>query len=162
MPTYNEFKGRQEYLAKYSGSAIGVAIFDELDPSKVVIGKVSGVNPNQNFEAIPIEEAGNDGVDEIVQGRHDGAMSVSAFWTPEWADTVPTRQNFIGKKYLILLFVGAQRPSEGVILGAYTGGVINNISDPFGARGARTFNFSFLFERQYSGQEWADLSGGVS
>jgi|SRR3990172_8757668 len=149
----------QHYASKHSGSAVEVVLIDESNPAVTVIGATTGINVNEDFEANPVEEAGNDGVDEIVQGRHSGSLTVPAFWTPEWNDRLPSRQNFIGRSFLILERLGKNRPGEGTVINAFTGCTLNGNGSSHGARGNKTLDLRFLFERRYNGQEWADLTG---
>ena len=79
--SYSDFVASEEYASKQSGSALHVLIIDEDDPTQTVIGATTGINATDDFETIPIEEAGEDGVDEIVQGRHSGNLTIPAFWT---------------------------------------------------------------------------------
>ncbi len=158
---YSTFQTLEEYLEKHSGSALMVSIVNQQDPADLLVGMTSGLNPNENFETLPVEEAGNEGVDEIAQGRHDGSMSVPAFWTPQWNDRVPTRENFIGKTYMVIVSIGAKRPGEGTVVDVFLGCKLNNVSSPFSARGLRSFNLSFVFEDHKNGAQWAAGSGGV-
>jgi len=162
MPTYAEYKALntgQHYASKKSGAAIEVVILNEDDPSVPIIGATTGINVNEDFEANPVEEAGNDGVDEIVDGRHTVSFSIPGFWTPEWNDRLPTRQDFIGKSYLVLERIGKSQPGEGTVLNAYTGCKISGLGHSHGARGNKTLDIRFLAERRYNGDEWATLSG---
>lgn len=155
--TYPEFQADPIYQEKFSGSHIDVQIVNETNFADIVIGAASGLNSSENFEALTVEEVGEDGANEIVQGRYDGSVSTPAFWTPRWNDTAPTRQNFIGKKYTIIERVGSKRVGEGVILNVYTGCVLRGINRQFSARGLVTFDFAFVFLRRYTGEEWSKL-----
>lgn len=157
--TYADFTADSEYQSKQSGSAIEVLIVNSADPSDVIIGAVTGINNTEEFETIPIEEAGEDGVDEIVQGRHTGSMSLPAFWTPAWNDTLPTRQTFIGKEYVIIERFGEDRPNAGVVVNAYVGCKLNRFGQSHNARGAKTVDLAFVYTRRYNGAEWSALSG---
>lgn len=153
--TYTEFIATSAYREKFSGSHIDIVIVNEDDPNDIIIGAASGLNDAENFEALTVEEAGEAGANEIVQGRHDGALSVPAFWTPAWNDSAPTRQNFIGRRFVILERVASERPGAGVTLNAYVGATIRSLNSAVGARGLRTFDFSFVYLTRYSGAEWA-------
>lgn len=160
--TYQEFVASAAYREKFSGSHIDVVIINEDDARDIVIGAASGLNSGENFEALAVEEVGEAGANEIVQGRHDGSISVPAFWTPAWNDSAPTRQNFIGRRFIILERVASERPGSGVVLNAYTGATLRSLNSAVGARGLRTFDLSFVFLTRYSGEEWAAkvASGG--
>ena len=159
MP-YNDFIATPEYPAKVSGAHIGVAIYDEALPAAPpILGGTTGINASDDLEGIPIEEAGNEGVDEIVQGRHTLQGSIQSFWSAERNDALPTRQSFIGKKYLILEIVADERVGAGEVVNAYTGCVITRVGNAHGARGPKTVDITFLAERRYNGLEYATLNG---
>ena len=159
MTTYAEFVASQEYPSKQSGSAIEILLINADDPSDVTIGATTGISMNDDFEKIPVEEAGEDGVDEIVDGRHSGSASIPAFWTAQWNDGLPTRQNFIGKEYLILERFGEDRPNAGVVINAYVGAKLSRHGNQQGARGAKTVDLAFTYTRRYNGAEWSALTG---
>ena len=156
---YQDFVADQGYTSRVSGAAVGIFVYEEGIIAPPIIGGTSGINGSDDMEGIPIEEAGNEGVDEIVQGRHSGQMSMQAFWSPDRNDKMPTRQSFIGKKYLILEVMAEDRPGAGEVVNAYTGCVLTRLGNAHGARGPKTFDMTFLFERRYNGQEWATLNG---
>lgn len=159
MPPYSDLVANDAYTSKHSGSGLEVVIAEEEDPSQLIIGATTGVNFNEDLETIPVEEVGNDGVDEHVQGRHSGTLSIPAFWTPEWNDKLPTRQSFIGKRYTVIERIAAGRPGAGKVTNVATGCTLSRIGQSFGARGAKTLDLAFSFVRRYNGQEWADLTG---
>lgn len=158
MP-YSDFVADPAYLARASGAHVGILIYQEGVTGAPIIGGSSGINASDDFEGIPIEEAGNEGVDEIVQGRHSGQCSVQGFWSAERNDKLPTRQNFIGKRFLILEVIAEDRPGAGEVVNAYTGCVNTRVGSSHGARGPKTIDMTFLYERKYNGQEWADANG---
>jgi len=86
-------------------------------------------------------------------------MSIQGFWSAERNDKLPTRQSFIGKTYLVLEVIAEDRAGAGEVVNAYTGCVMNRLSSAHGARGPKTIDMTFLYERRYNGQEWADLNG---
>lgn len=158
--TYAAFSALSEYLSKYAGASILAVIVDESDPTQVIVSQTTGISNNEQFEIIPIEEAGSDGVDEIVQGRHSGTISVPLFWTPQRNDALPTRQTFIGKSYVVIAKVAKGRPGEDNVVNAFVGCKLSdNSTFNVGARGAVTGNLSFGYTRRYNGTEWAVLTG---
>ena len=154
MP-YAEFAATEEYTSKIAGSAIGIRIYNDREPGAPIIGLATGINATDDFETIPIEEAGNDGVDEIVQGRHSGSATVQSFWTPQRNDALPSRQTFIGKSYTIQEVIAEGRPGAGEIVNVYTGCKLSRNGQAHGARGAKTIDLAFSYERRYTGVEWA-------
>lgn len=156
---YADLVASDEYQSKYAGAAIEVVIVDIANPGSPIIGATAGINPADDFETVPIEEAGNDGVDEIVQGRHSGAMTIPAFFSPQYNDSLPTRQDFIGKTYTIYQRIAPGRPQAGAILNVWTGAKLQRYGIAQAARGALTVDLSFAFERRYKGEEWAVLAG---
>lgn len=159
MGAYTDFMNLDAYTTKHSGSGVEVVLVNEEDPTDVVLGAATGVNVSEDFETIPVEEAGADGVDEIVQGRHSGSLTIQAFFTPEWNDGLPSRQTFIGKSYVILERIPEGRPGAGNVLNAWVGAKMSRKGGAHGARGAKTLDLAFSFERGYPGKEWAELSG---
>lgn len=157
--SYSDFIDSESYLSKVSGSHIAVLLFKEDNPSDPVIGGATGINHTDDFETIPIEEAGNDGVDEIVQGRHTGSCTIQAFWAARRNDRLPTRQAFIGNVWLIIEVIAPGRPGAGNVVNAYTGCVNSRVGGAHGARGAKTTDLAFTYERRYNGKEWAALTG---
>ena len=100
--SYSDFQALPEFREKQSGAGVEILIFDAADPGAPIIGAASSMNLTQEFAVTPVEEAGNDGVDEFVQDRHTGRADISAFFTPAWAESIPTRQSFIGKSYTVI------------------------------------------------------------
>jgi hypothetical protein len=157
--SYADFVATDDYRSKHAGSALAILIFNEDSPGPPLISAATGINSTDDFETVPIEEAGNDGVDEIVQGRHTVSFTVQAFWTPERNDTLPTRQDFIGRKWTVMVVIAPGRPGAGNVVDVWTGCVLSRVGGAHGARGAKTTDLAFSAERRYSGQEWATLSG---
>jgi len=157
MP-YAEFQATADYASKHAGAALRILIFNEKDPGAPIIGAATGINGTDDYEAIPIEEAGNDGVDEIIQGRHTVSLTVQGFWTPEWNDRLPTRQDFIGKKWTVMEVIAEDRPGAGEIVDVWTGCVMSRNGLAHGARGAKTFDLAFQAITRYNGKEWAALA----
>lgn len=152
---YADLEASDSYVSKHSGAGVAVALYDENDVAAPLLGAASNVNATDDFEGIGIEEAGNDGVDEWVLGRHSGSGTIQAFFTPKWNDALPTRQNFIGRRFILIEKIAATRPSAGEILNAYVGVIITRVGSSHGARGAKTFDIAINYERRYSGSEWA-------
>lgn len=159
MGAYTTFANSDAYASKHSGSGLEVVIINANDPADVIIGATTGINFSDDFELVPIEEAGNDGVDEIVQGRNTINLTVQAFWTPDWGDSLPTRQNFIGREFVIIERIATGRPGAGNVTNAVVGAKISRVGQANGARGAKTVDLAFSAERRYNGNEWAVLSG---
>jgi hypothetical protein len=156
---YSDFKTLPEFREKQSGAGVEILIFDALNPGAPIIGAASSLNITEEFAVTPVEEAGNDGVDEFVQDRHTGRADVSAFFTPAWSESVPTRQSFIGKSYTVIERVAIGRAGAGSVLRVLDKCRITGVSQGHGARGAMTTNLSLVFSRSYNGAEWAALAG---
>lgn len=159
MGQYADYEAGDAFSTKKSGSHIRVIVQDADDPSLTLIGAATGIQWSDNYEVNVVEEAGNDGADEIVQGRHAGSGSISAFFTPERNDKGLTRQDFIGRKVTIFEMVGVNREGEGTVLNAFVGAVVSGVNSGHGARGLKTYDQPFVYERRYSGREWADKVG---
>ncbi len=158
---YADFQKLDAYATKRSGSHVGIVLFDESDPNNPLIGAATGINATDDFETLPVEEAGEDGVNEIVQGRHTINITVNAFWSPQRNDKLPTRQNFIGREFTIMEVIAAQRASAGTPLNVYTGGKLSRNGTSHGARGLKTIDLAFQALRRFTGLEWATDNGGL-
>jgi hypothetical protein len=156
---YADLVALDDYRSKFAGASLAILIFNEDEPGAPLIAAATGINSTDDFETIPIEEAGNDGVDEIVQGRHTVSFTVQSFWTPERNDALPTRQNFIGRKWTVMEVIAPGRAGEGTPTDVWTGCVLSRVGGAHGARGAKTSDLAFSGERRYNGQEWATLTG---
>lgn len=156
---YQDFVDSKDYDSRVAGASIAVLVYEEGDLSKPVIAGTTGINAGDDFEGIPIEESGNEGVDEIVQGRHTGQASMQAFWSAARNDRLPTRQDFIGKRYIILEVMAEDRPGAGQVQNAYTGVRITHLGHAHGARGPKTVDMTYMFEHRYTGLQWATLNG---
>lgn len=156
---YADFQAQDAYVSKHSGSGLEAVLLDETDPSQIIVGAVTSFNYTDDFEVIPVEEAGNDGVDEIVQGRHSGTGTIQHFWTPEWNDNLLSRDEFIGRKFTVLIRVASEREGAGAVQDAFTGVAISRVGASHGARGARTMDLAFSYETRYNGARWAAKSG---
>jgi hypothetical protein len=157
--SYAEFEQDAAYNAKMDGAAFQVILRDADNPAVVFLGAVSNQSFSDNYSTTAVEECGDDGVNEIVQGRHTGTGSLSGFWTGERGDALPTRQSFLGKKYTMTYVIAPGRPGAGNVTDAFTGVTLVSNDSGVQARGARTFNLSIQYLRRYSGAEWAALSG---
>lgn len=162
---YADLVGSDAYNSKMAGAAVGIQLINARDPSDVVVGAATSLPVSEQYEQVAVEEAGNDGIDEFVEGRHAGSGSISGFWTPEWGDKVPTRQAFIDREFVILKTIAPNRVRDGedlsgIVVEALVGVKINSVSIQHGARGAKMLDLGFVFSRRYSGAEWAELSGG--
>lgn len=159
MP-YADLVASDEYQSKYAGAALDIVIALATDPGNPIIGGTSGINVAEDFEMVPIEEAGNDGVDEYAIGRHTLSGTIPLFWSPEYNDNLLTRQNFVLKgEFIIFRRIAPGRPQEGENVDVFVGVVFNQQGSQQAARGALTMNLAFMAERRYSGEEWAALTG---
>jgi hypothetical protein len=157
--SYAEFAGTDAFIEKKSGSHIGIVLYDEATPTTPLIGAATGINATDDFETLPVEEAGEEGANEIVQGRHTINITVNAFWTPQRNDQLPTRQNFIGREFTIMEVIAPLRVGAGTPMNVYTGAKLSRNGNSHGARGLKTVDLAFQALRRYSGQEWADKTG---
>lgn len=156
--SYQDFLASDDYVSKQSGSSVEVVILDEDDPGASIVSAVSSINWTDDLEVIPIEEAGQDGVDEQVQGRHSGSGTVQLFFSGQRNDALPSRQSFIGKGFTLFEKIGEDRANPGTVLNAFTGVKLSRVASSHGARGAKTTDLAFSYERRYKGSEWADLA----
>lgn len=162
---YSEYKGKDAYRQKHSGSAVRIVIYRASEPNKPLIGNTTGINWTDQFEQLPVEEAGEEGVNEITTGRHSGSATVNGFFTPERNDKLPSRENFLdagtGGEYTIMEVVGNKREGVGVPLNVFVGSKINSYGSAHGARGLKTFDASFTYTHRYNGEQWATLTNAA-
>ncbi len=160
---YAAFQADPKYASKEAGAFTAIAIENETDTADVIRGATTGLNTSQAFEVLEVEEAGNDGVDENVQGRMTVSGSFSLILSPRYGDWIPTRQDFIGRIYTLREYIA--KPDDDTFVGtttrAVTGCVIESVQTTTGARGLKTANMSFKAERLYTGAEWAAKTGAM-
>jgi len=157
--SYADFQASDQYRSKVAGASYEVLILNEADPSDVIIGKTTGLNLNEDYESLPVEEGGEDGVNEIVQGRHAISGNVPALFTPERNDRLPSRLNFIGKTYSIIQRIGEDWPGAGQVIQVVTGAKISRRGDQSGARGLVTLDLAFVAKTRYTGKQWNARTG---
>lgn len=162
---YSDFAATNAYIDKQAGSAVRIVIYKSSDPSQALIGRLTGINGDDGFEIIPIEESGEDGVNEIAVGRHGGNLTINGFFTPERNDVLPTRQNFLagglGEEFTIMQVTGDNRIGDALPLNVFVGAKCSRHNVAQGARGVLTFDLAFSFTRRYPGKEWAALAGNA-
>lgn len=159
MPGYTDYQAMDAYTARKSGSEIAIVLYESTTPSSPLIGNLAGINASDEFETLPVEEAGEDGTNEIVQGRHSVSFNLNGFWTPEKEDLLPSRQNFIGRSFTAMEVIAGGRPGAGTPVRVYTGCKMSGYTAAHGARGLKTIDLRFSALRRYSGEEWSELAG---
>jgi len=157
---YATLEASPGYTSKHAGAELEVVLIDENDPGNEVSGAVTGANVSYDLEAVPIEEAGNEIVSSIVQGRGNVSVNLNAFWTPEWGDKLPDLTNFLGKSYTVVCQIGPNWPNAGEVMDVVTGCVLQRLNKAHGARGARTMDMSFMGTEGINGKNWSLQAGG--
>jgi len=156
---YADFQDTAGYKSNHAGAGIRIVLQREDNPFETYIG-FSGMTARETYEQLPVEEAGEEGVNEIVDGRHTINVSLNGFYSPEKSDTVlPSRKSFIGKRWVIFKKIGTDRPNEGQILEVVTGFRMADLDMPHGPRGNIVFTMSGPAERRWRGEEWALATG---
>ena len=170
MPTYTQFSATDQYASSLPGAGVRIIIYKVNDDglSAVWIGtSLTGINASEPIELIPVEEAGNEGVDEIVTGRIGPVTAnVEGIWSPKINDLLPWRGSFLGagsgEEYVIQEVIGDGRTGEGLPVLIYEGAKIGGVSHAHGARGNKTFSLQFTAKWRYPGQPWAARTGDPS
>ena len=159
--SYAEFQASEAYKSALAGAGIDVLLFDPANPTTRVVSAVTNLSLNETFEKVALLEAGNTGVNEFVDGAHTGSGSLSFHVRPENIDSLPTRDNAIGKRYAMFLMVASdgQREQQGAVLASIEGVVISQINRTTGARDAVTGSISFSYTKFLSGEQYAAASG---
>ena len=162
---YSDFAATAAFTDKHAGAAVRIVIYKASDPTTALIGRLTGINFDDQFEVLPVEESGLDGVDEIAQGRHTGNLTINGFFTPERNDKLPNRGNFLvagdGEEYTLMQVTGQFRLGDELPLNVFVGAKCSRHNGAQGARGLLTFDLAFSYTRRYSGSQWADLSGNA-
>ena len=160
MANYQDLVASPTYNSKVSGAAVGILFKPADDPATQVFGAVTDFNFQEGFGQNPVEEVGNDGVDEFVEDRHTGSGSASLFFTAKRSDELPSRQSFIGREFTVIRRMAPNRAQAGAVIDAFVGLKITNVSGGQAARGSMSMQISFVYTRRYTGEQWAALSGG--
>ncbi len=160
MADYNELVASTTYNAKISGAGVGIMFRPSSDPTVQVFGAVTDFNFQESFGQNPIEEVGNDGVDESVEDRHTGSGSATLFFTAKRNDELPSRDFFIGREFTVVRKIAPKRAQAGAVIDAFVGLKISNVSGGQSARGSMTLQISFVYTRRFTGTQWAEISGG--
>ena len=159
--TYADFQASEVYQGKQAGAALHVTIVDSEDPTNVLMGSVSQFQASDDFEALVVEEAGQDYPSEIAQGRVAGSGSCANFYSPEFMDRLPDSTDFVGRTFTVIESRSPVRePFEGTVLNSYHGVKINRVSHSFGARGLPTIDLAFIYEYRLKGKNHAERYGG--
>ena len=163
---YSEYQASDAYVSRQSGSGVRIAIYKigENGASMLWLGKLTGINANEPTEQLPVEEAGNEGVDEIVTGRIGPVTAnCEGIWSAEVNDKLPWRGNFLGagtgEEYLIMEQCGDGRTGVDLPLTVFEGAKISGRSSAHGARNLKTFSLQFIAKSWIPGLEWADQNG---
>lgn len=154
--SYAEFEQSDAYESKHAGAEIAIIIYPSDDPTVPLIGAATGINATDDFETLRVEEAGEEGANEIVQGRHTIDFTVNAFWTPGRNDRLPTRRSFIGKEFTVMEVIAPGRPGAGTPVNVYLGARLSRNGSSHGARGLKTVDLAFSALERLTGKEWAE------
>lgn len=162
---YSEYQAQRAYSATPAGAAVRIVVYRASDPSVALIGRQTGINWDDQFETLPVEEAGNDGTDEHATGRHSGSLTTNGFFSAEKNDELPSRQNFIasgdGEEYTVMQVIADRRTGAGIPINVFEGCKCSRYNSAQGARGLITFDMAFSYARRYNGAEWAAKSGNT-
>lgn len=158
--SYAEFKTLKAYRERVSGSHILVKLQHESNSARLLVGAATSISFSESREAIPAEEMGQLVPSEIIEGRNDLSLSVSAFWTPEWNDRIPSTDE-LGGSWTIQEVVAPGREGAGTVLGVYVGCKIRSVSASQSARGSRTTDLGFIGTKRLTGQQWAKLTNAA-
>ena len=153
MP-YTEFQASDAYLFKLSGSHVAIVIYDQSTPGAPIVNAATGINWSEDYETLPVEEAGQKRATEIVQGRYRLSGTISALFTPQRNDALLTADDFIGREFVIMEVIAPERPGAGEVLNVFEGAKLSRVGSSHGARGLKTTDLAFEAEIRYSGAQW--------
>lgn len=159
MGTYADLMASAAYDSKLAGAAVAITIVETSSAGEKMIGAATGINVRDDFEQVPIEEAGEEGVNEIVTGRNSGSFTVNGFFSPKRNDQMLSRGNFLGddgtgREFTIFETIAPGRQGEGTLISVLVGAKFNNQSSAHGARGVKTIDLSGVYLRRYTGEEY--------
>lgn len=156
---YEEYKQISSYKLAKSGSQFEIELVLKGDNRAVTLSRVSGLDYNEGFERLPVEEVGKTGVDEIADGKHTGSGTLTTFWIPEQNDRFDSRDTFVGREYWIVKKIAEGWPGVGIMVEVLEGVKFTGKGVTQAARGLIGVNASFLYTRAYTGQQVADTFG---
>lgn len=162
---YSEYQATNAYDSKHSGSAVKVVVYKASDPSRPLISNTTGINWSDDIEVLPVEEAGEEGVNEQVTGRISGAGTVNGFWSPKVNDQLPERDTFLaggeGEEYTVMEIAGNKRIGQDLPLNVFSGVKFSKHGSAHGARGLKTYDLAFSYTNRQSGLQWATATGNI-
>ena len=160
---YADYQTTPQYANKQSGALHGMLIQNEADPTDKLQGATTGFNWNEDYEGIPVEEMGNDGVDEHVDGRMTVAGSFTMNASSKRVDALVSRSRHIGLRYTIIEYIAKSGNPDvvGTVVSAATKCKLTALSSQNASRGIRTISVNFAGSTRYTGAEWADLTGAM-
>jgi hypothetical protein len=156
---YSDFVQSDGYNTKETGAAYSLVLIDVQNPSVPILEAMGGINWADNFPDSPVEEAGNDRVEEFVKERHSGSGNCSFFHTPKRNDKMPTVETFLGRDFVIVQSVAPKREGAGNVINYFQGVSVTGYNSSHGARGLVNGSFSFNYIERKNGQEHADSYG---
>lgn len=161
---YSELAATATYRSGLAGAGVRVMIYRVSDRQTVLVGSTAGISPSDDFEVVSLEEAGSNGVDELVSGRHTGQCNVQGYFRLETNDLLPTRDTNLGEgdgeEYVVMQIMGDKRVGVRIPINVYEGCKITRYTPgSHGARGVLNFDLSFLYKRRYNGRQWMNKTG---
>ncbi len=161
---YSELIANATYRRAQTGSGLRVVILRVSDGATVLIGSTSGLSASDDFEQLPVEEAGEEGVNEIATGRTSGSANCQGHYRLSSNDILPSRASFLGangdgEEYVVMKVRGDKRLGTGIPVDVFTGAKISRYGTQQGARGLVTFDLAFVYKQRWNGKEWMARSG---
>lgn len=159
---YNEFKNSVYYKRAMAGQGVEYLFYDQTpgntDPESALppITRGEGVSVNDSMEVFLVDEWGTRIVQEFVDGRFLISGNIRTFFIPEQMDVLPSSQDHLGRRFLILMRIAPGYAGEGIALKAWEGVALNG-KDMESQNGLIRENVRFVASREYKGEELAEI-----
>lgn len=145
------------YDGKRAGSTFLVQIRDVATKALVADG-VTQWSADDAFEVLQVEETGEDGINETVDGRHNGQGSFSGNFTAHRQDLLPSRSDNV-REFTITVKPRPDQADAGIPQIVLVGVHFTSINVQGAARGLVTLTGAFTYQRKYTGVKFAVQSG---
>lgn len=147
--------------AVHEGKKIGAIVLITLTDNatgKVVMSGVTQTSADDQLEVVQIEESGESGVNESVNGRHNGSGSMSGNFSIKRHNLLPSREDN-NRFFTLVAKPRTDQPDAGYPLWVLTDLCFTAIQVGSGSRGPVTVSGSFTYQRKWTGLQWAKKSG---
>jgi len=156
--SYSEFKASEYYEKAMAKNAVEYLFYINTPagakPSQQLpITKGESASWGGTMEKYEIDQWGKSVIEEFADGKFRIAGNIGIFYTPQQADALPTSQDWLGVRYVIVKRVAPGYPGAGIVLAMVTNVALNQKDYNASGRGLIMQNLRFMASREYSGEE---------